>query len=340
MDVNVSVICPVYNVEKYLEKAVQSIQGQKYQSYEIILVDDGSTDKSGHMCDEYARAYHNIRVVHQKNQGPGTARNNGLKEAKGKYIYFMDPDDYIDSALLAENIKLLEENSADFVMFNYIREVYDAEEKIVHTEEGVVSLQGVWTNAQMKEHFLKYFTENVPSAYFVWNKIYRKTFLTKNHILFSEIPMGEDTNFNLDIYSKNYQSVYNPKIYYHYCSRSSSAVNRYHPDRFEYELLLADRIRELIGKLGKSSDKNYIDLMYFYYFRALDFETHNILRKECMLNFRQKKDRLKKILENQRIRDSLWNLSVIRGQTKPGRLKIYLLRRRMTGICVLLMSVL
>ena len=93
---SISIIVPVYNVEKYLEKCIDSILNQSYQNLEIILIDDGSTDNSGSICDEYKKKDQRVQVIHQKNQGQSSARNAGLNIAKGSYIGFVDSDDWIE----------------------------------------------------------------------------------------------------------------------------------------------------------------------------------------------------------------------------------------------------
>ncbi|SJN16497.1 Glycosyltransferase [Marinilactibacillus psychrotolerans 42ea] len=106
----VSIIMPVYNVSAHLPRAIQSALNQTKMDFELILVNDGSTDDSGAICDHFAEEEPLlIQVIHQKNQGSGMARNAGLRKAKGKYIYFADPDDYFKPTLLADNVRLAEE---------------------------------------------------------------------------------------------------------------------------------------------------------------------------------------------------------------------------------------
>lgn len=109
----ISVIVPVYNVEKYLDECVQSIMNQTYTDFELILVDDGSTDKSGNMCDEYAQKASRVRVIHKKNGGPSEARNMAAIQAKGEYITFIDSDDYVTEFYLSKLINALDDYNAD-----------------------------------------------------------------------------------------------------------------------------------------------------------------------------------------------------------------------------------
>ncbi len=115
---SVSIIVPVYNVKNYLSKCIDSIISQTYTNIEVILVDDGSTDGSGNICDLYASKDKRIKAVHITNSGPSAARNCGIRAAMGDYILFVDGDDYISSTLVSETLKKAIENDADIVMFD------------------------------------------------------------------------------------------------------------------------------------------------------------------------------------------------------------------------------
>lgn len=116
----VSIIVPVYKVEEYLEKCVQSIRSQTYTNLEIILVDDGSPDNCGILCEELAKKDERIRVIHKENGGLGDARNAGVRKACGKYLLFVDSDDTIDEKLVETVVKTAEEYRAEIVMFDYV----------------------------------------------------------------------------------------------------------------------------------------------------------------------------------------------------------------------------
>ena len=109
----ISVIVPVYNVEKYLRKCIESILNQTFREFELILVDDGSTDSSGKICDEYALKDSRIKVIHKENGGASSARNAGLDVAKGEYIGFVDSDDWIEMDMYGELYRLIKENNTD-----------------------------------------------------------------------------------------------------------------------------------------------------------------------------------------------------------------------------------
>lgn len=140
----VSIVIPIYNVEKYLDKCVESVRGQTYSELEIILVDDGSPDRCGQMCDDYAKEDERIKVLHKKNGGLSDARNEGVKLATGKYLFFIDSDDYIAKDLVEKTVSLAEKNECDMVLFDYyyveprameIRSTIVPENKVISLEE-------------------------------------------------------------------------------------------------------------------------------------------------------------------------------------------------------------
>ena len=128
----ISIIVPVYQAEKYISKCIESIVNQTYKNLEIILVDDGSTDRSGEICDEYGKKDNRIVVVHNKNKGVSVARNCGLDIATGDYITFVDSDDYIDLQMYSEMMKVVEKYSCDVVMCDCIKEFEKKSEKYTH----------------------------------------------------------------------------------------------------------------------------------------------------------------------------------------------------------------
>lgn len=115
-----TVVMPVYNVEKYLRKCLDSVSTQTYENFECIMIDDGSTDNSGKICDEYANSDSRFRVIHQENQGLSAARNKGIDEAKGKYLIFVDSDDWIGKDFLKNSVEVFEsEPNTDIICFNF-----------------------------------------------------------------------------------------------------------------------------------------------------------------------------------------------------------------------------
>ena len=210
----ISVIVPVYKVEKYLEKCIESVLKQTYTNLQIILVDDGSPDNCGKICDEYAKKDSRIEVIHKVNGGLSDARNVGIAKAKGKYIGFVDSDDYIKEDMYEILINLIKEYDADVSICN-LYDVIDGKEYIRNNENGIQEYSRLEI---LKEVLLD---KNIQS--YAWNKLYKKE-------LFDEIkyPIGkkyEDIGTTFYVFEKCNKIVVTSKPEYYYLKRSDSLVN-------------------------------------------------------------------------------------------------------------------
>lgn len=181
-DVKISIIMPVYNVEKYVGKAINSILTQTFTEYEFLIVDDGTKDRSGEICDKYAKKDARIRVIHKENGGAPSARNTAIDIAKGKYVYFMDADDWAASTMLADMYELAEKNDAQLVVCGYYIDTYYGKK---HLTEKICEDNRIFTNAQeFREASYRYFDHNM--LYTPWNKLYRMDMLQKYNLKFPD----------------------------------------------------------------------------------------------------------------------------------------------------------
>ena len=167
----ISIIVPIFNVEKYVPECVESIRQQDYKYIQIILVDDGSTDKSGELCDQFALRDTRIEVIHQENKGLVLARKNGLKKAKGDYIGFVDGDDYIAPDMYRALLKEIVECDADFVHSGFVQNG----KKVLNFKPGVIA----FSSRKDREEFIKrelIFPSNgiLPS---IWSKLFKSEFI-------------------------------------------------------------------------------------------------------------------------------------------------------------------
>ena len=228
-----SVIIPVYNVEKYIDRCLKSIISQNYDDLEIIVIDNGSTDSSGSICDTYASEYSNISVYHIENHGVGSARNFGLSKARGEFIYFVDSDDYLVGNLFADFADKLV-SDLDLAVFSY----YNSFEEDL-TEKSRTEKSLPFKGNYDKDGFIKIFKELFLSdmLYTVWNKIYRREFLLENNLSFEQYELGEDVRFNLNVY-RNVNKVYlsQDSYYVYVIGRKGSAMSGYNPKRLQYQL--------------------------------------------------------------------------------------------------------
>lgn len=218
MDELISVIIPVYNVQQYLEKCIESVVNQTYKNLEIILIDDGSTDMSGKICDEFAEKDGRIKVIHSKNGGVSAARNIGLDIATGEYIGFVDSDDWIESQMYEKLLKNIKSNNADISICDVFIEQNGTK---IHTV-----LDKYKQNFTRKE-ILEILFDNVGFNW-LWNKlIKRKLFENydfENKIrLHTDIYMGEDILCVCECICRSEIISYVSEPLYHYLQRSGSA---------------------------------------------------------------------------------------------------------------------
>lgn len=207
----VSVIIPIFNAEKYLRKCVDSVLAQTLDDFEIILVDDGSTDGSPNICDEYAKRP-NVTAIHQMNSGASCARNAGIMNATGEYIAFVDADDYIVPQMYEEMYRVAKEAEVDIVFCNFV----------TIDENGENEMKGIsympadekLNNSKMRKLLCK--EESYRMLWFPWKSIYRKSLILNYSIVFQNGNIGEDTLFNLNaiLYAKNCWFI--DKAYYYY----------------------------------------------------------------------------------------------------------------------------
>lgn len=253
MDDLISVIIPVYNVEDYLSICIESILLQKYSALEIILIDDGSTDGSGKICDEYAKKDPRIRVIHQPNGGAAAAKNAGLEIATGKYLSFVDSDDYLDANAYDYMIRVLKENNADVVQCSY-RDVYKD-----------CTVEHLIEKALMNQiEFLALFIKDWTCA-LLWDKLYKRS-------LFEGVYF--ETGHKIDDEYFTYCGIMNAKkiirdnqIVYNYRKRASSvmyshaSVQQIITDRIDYLSKRRKNVIERFPQLRSEYDNHYLNMM-------------------------------------------------------------------------------
>lgn len=212
-----SVIVPVYNVEKYLKRCLESILVQSWNDYEIILVDDGSTDSSAQICDLYAEKYEMIRVIHKENKGLSDTRNRGIEKASGEYVYFPDSDDWLEPNTFSELSDVIEELTYDIISFN--REFVTSEEdKLISAKSRIQKLSG-------KQALLEMLKQSDVTG-FANDKIYRKKLFLDNDI---EFPVGkyyEDLGTNYKLFLKATKVYVTNQKYYHYLITNPDSITQ------------------------------------------------------------------------------------------------------------------
>ncbi len=262
-DYKVSVIVPIYNVEQYINRALDSLVNQTLKELEVILVDDGSIDNSGKIADEYAEKYINFSVIHKKNGGLSDARNVGMKNASAPYIGFIDPDDYIESDMFERLFCSANTIDSDLVICGYLEEYSDNS-----THERRIDFNSDSSAVSLIEEFIK---GNVGA--YAWNKLYKTSIIESEGLQFPKgIQVVEDTIFFSEYlkYIKNYYVV--DDLLYHYIRNSNSICAKYHKRQFEYYrlgyLAKCSLLNDVGGndELNEINDINYLKTCY----RVLD----------------------------------------------------------------------
>ena len=211
----ISVIVPVYNVESYISKTIESILAQTYKNIEIILVDDGAKDNSGKICDEYAQKDNRIKVIHKENGGVSSARNCGIREMKGEYICFVDGDDWIAPNFIERLFKVINDNGADMSACSFFNtSSYDVTVMDLEADTEIIT----------DRKFNCVFTEDSYAGYSC-NKMFRSKIILENNILFDEnIHSEEDMLFTIQYLEKCGKVAYIKERLYYYYNRPGSAT--------------------------------------------------------------------------------------------------------------------
>lgn len=209
-----SVIVPVYKVEEYLEKCVQSILAQTERNFELILVDDGSPDRCGALCDSLAQTDSRIRVIHQENQGLGGARNTGIREARGDWLLLVDSDDWIEPKILEKAMEAGLREEADLVMFAF-RTVDEQGRELGVFREDMPKERGIG----LQEH-----KEALLTAPCAWNKLYRRSFFQGTGLAYPPRVWYEDLRTTPKLMAKAGRMVFLDEVGYNYLQRQGSIM--------------------------------------------------------------------------------------------------------------------
>lgn len=294
----VSIIVPVYNVEKYLDRCMQSLLGQTLKEIEIILVDDGSPDRCSQMCDEYTRMDTRVKVIHKENAGLGYARNSGLNVAQGEYIAFVDSDDYVVLSMYDTLYKTAQRGNCDVVYCGFNKQLSNKKFKGIsecnaYTEYNTNEIQKLIPDFIASEPYCKNEYKHDMS---VWHSLYRNELIRKNNLRFvsERIYSSEDIPFQIDFLQSAKKVAFIPDRLYYYCYNGNSLTKNVDFEKF-------DRIKNLYHLIVDKT-KNYdldglrVKKLFIGYVRA-------ILRKivSSQMNYKDKDSLISRILT-----DDVW----------------------------------
>ncbi|WP_163144067.1 glycosyltransferase family 2 protein [Bacillus sp. 22-7] len=250
---DISIIMPVYNSEEYLSDAIKSILNQSYENFELILINDGSKDNSGSICDEFAQKDARVVVIHKDNGGISDARNAGLRVAKGEYIAFSDNDDIFSGNLLEDNFKIAKQYDADIVKYGVsYYEISNKSKRKIPIRD--LPFQVIDKNGISKD-YLTLKRNNI--FVYVWDSLIRKDIILDNNLFFDRAFKfgGEDIDFNLSIFKYIKKLVINPDEHYtHFKRFNHSTVCKFSVEKLNPFLLNAKKENELITELKVNRD--------------------------------------------------------------------------------------
>ena len=258
----ISVIIPVYNVEKYVRKSINSILEQTYKNYEIILIDDGSTDRSGKICDEYAYKYGNIKVYHQNNSGLSKARNTGIEKSKGNYICFLDSDDWYSNNALEEYVSLIINYKADISIINVFN-TFD--EKTIYLPKNT---KFTYNKSEAMTQLFKNFSVFGSAC----NKLYKREIF--NNIRFPNGQCWEDMYISLDVLMNISKIAYSKNACLYYRHREESITMSKFSRKNLDEYYAISHVSQSIRKV------NRIDLWYKNNSRCLNYLMRTYIKLE------------------------------------------------------------
>lgn len=325
-----SIVMPIYGVEEYLEKAVDSILKQSFQNFELILVDDKSPDNSGKMCDDFARENNKIRVIHHnENMGLSMARNTGINKASGKYIWFMDSDDYVECTLLEKVYDSLLKNKAQVVVFGIEEEYFDEEGDKKKSKQ--ISLETKYFES--KEEVRKSIIDLEESTLYgyAWNKIYDLEYLKQCNIKFEKITLIEDIMFNIQ-YFENIEklNILSDILYYYEKRIGNSLTAKYVPDYFELHRQRVEMVYEQQKRWGMDI-KEVKAVLGKIYCRYIYSAIQRNFDKRSGMNFKMRYQWIRKIYA-----DKLFESLILytASDNTQQRIMVFLLKHKITFLCL------
>ena len=324
----VSVIMPVYKVERFVERAVRSMLSQTLTDFELLAVDDGSPDQSGAILDRLAQEDARVTVFHQPNAGAPAARNRAIARAAGKYLYFMDADDWAEPTMLADMVEFADQHDLQLAVAAFFIDTYYDEDRFVrevHRQPGEV----FESQRAFRENAFRLFDANL--LYPPWNKLFRADYLRKNGILFPET-FWDDFPFVLAVVRDVERVGVLDTAYYHFLrARQESETARYRADMYEKREEEHGWMLELYDHWDVH-DPGSQEMVQRRYIERVVGCIENVASPACTLSGRGRREEIARILANPRVGAAL---SVARPRSFYMKLMLLPVRTRLAGLCLL-----
>lgn len=333
MDIKFTIIVPIYKVEQYVRKCIESILAQTYRKFELILVDDGSPDNCPAICEEYAKKDARIRVIHKKNQGLVAARNTGVAAADGEYICYVDGDDWVAPTLLETILnKAISKYAPDMVVFSAVRQFANYQEEIPKAVP-----EGLYDKEQLEKKIYPYMMYDSRKSFctglifpVAWNKIYKTEILKKYYCKDTRIRMGEDNAFVFEcLYRSNKVYFCEDILYFYNQLNTESMVHSYDHNRFANNKLLISYIENQIGGEDEIID-GQINAFKVYWLIMAVF--HEVKSKQPLL-------KAAKHIKTELRRNAVVEEIALKGIPKSAKLFVILLKLRLYMLTLILSAI-
>lgn len=302
--VEVSIIIPAYNAQAFIEKCISSVLQQTFVDFELIIVDDGSTDQTFEICSGIATSDGRIRVIHKENGGSSSAKNYGIQNAKGRYIAFVDADDTIDEDYIRNLYQGIALHDADVCIGNvaFVNMVNDE----IDSKRTVEMLGGVFTLSEFMSFYSKYMPNAVIGA--PWNKLYRRSIIIENSLCFNtSIKNNEDTHFNYEFLAKCKTFYVSDSPYYNYISRIgvASASRKYIPNIFDIYVMTYNKAIEFLK--ATNSYENNVRFQNSYFIGLIIGAINGIVNNDMVSSNSEKIEKIKAICNHKDVRFAIKN---------------------------------
>lgn len=316
--VTVSVIMPVYNVEAYVGRAIESILNQTFSDFEFLIVDDGTPDNSGKICDDYAAKDPRITVIHKENGGAPSARNTAMDRAKGKYYYFLDSDDWAEPTMLADMVALAQQNESQLVVAGYYIDTYYTDTE--HLTLTLSQPSAVYTQAEFRQNAHRLFDNNL--LYTPWNKLFSRAYIEERGLRFPQT-FWDDFPFVLSVVRDVERVCVTEKAYYHFLrARAESETAKYVAAMYDKREEEHGWMTELYKHWDCLSPEAEEFLARRYIERLVGC-VENVTNRKCTLSAKEQKQAIRQMIGTERAK---WALRTAKPRSRKMKLMLIPIR--------------
>ena len=303
--IDISILMPVYNAEKYLNETIDTIKNQSFSNWELIIVDDGSIDNSKEICTKLMNDDKRIKYIFQENLGVSHTRNVALENAQGKYIVFVDSDDLIHEDYLKILINSIEKNNSDISVCNFIERKISNTGKVEDITREFYPKE-VMEMSEMKDYIMDFGNSGLLNP--LWNKIYKREIIENNNITFDEkVETGEDFIFNLQYFRKVKKISFIKDSLYYYIRRNNNSITyKYIENMYEKGWEIHWLLESFLKDMGFYNEENAY-VLYGNHLTGVFSAFLNLYHDHCKLTSKEKKAYIKKIISKSYVKECAAN---------------------------------